>query len=171
VFRCVDEAHLIYKWGLDLRLAFLLIGAFFRGRLPTRTSVLALSATMQPGAHESFVLNALGFVQNTYTLIRRSNKRPNIQFSIQILSHGLGGSEFPSLLPYLNSRRKLAIHCKDINLVTRVFYCGQDMGSAMESSSIQWYLYVHWGFAGLAVLIAARNYAFEARVSYSFDAT
>jgi superfamily II DNA helicase RecQ len=126
VFGCVDEAHLIYEWGLDFRLAFLLIGAFFRGRLPTRTSVLALSATMQPGAHESFVLNALGFVRNTYTLIRRSNERPNIQFSIETLSHGLGGSEFPSLLPYLNSGRKLAIHCKDINLVTRVFsYCGR----------------------------------------------
>jgi superfamily II DNA helicase RecQ len=125
VFGCVDEAHLIYEWGLNFRLAFLLIGAFFRGHLPTRTSVLALSATMQPGAHESFVLNALGFVRNTYILIRRSNERPNIQFSIETLSHGLGGSEFPSLLPYLNSGRKLAIHCKDINLVTRVFsYCG-----------------------------------------------
>jgi len=126
VFACVDEAHLIYEWGLDFRLAFLLIGAFFRGRLPTRTSVLALSATMQPGAHESFVLTALGFVRNTYILIRRSNERPNIQFSIETLSHGLGGSEFPSLLPYLNSGRKLVIHCKDINLVTRVFsYCGR----------------------------------------------
>ena len=128
VFACVDEAHLIYEWCLDFRLAFLLIGTFFRGRLPTRTSVLALSATMQPGAHESFVLSALGFVRNTYILIRRSNERPNIQFSIKTLSHGLGGSEFPSLLPYLNSGRKLVIHCKDINLVTRVFsYCGRQL--------------------------------------------
>ena len=128
VFACVDEAHLIYEWGLDFRLAFLLIGTFFRGRLPTRTSVLALSATMQPGAHESFVLSALGFVRNTYILIRHSNKRPNIQFSIKTLSHGLGGSEFPSLLPYLNSGRKLVIHCKDINLVMRVFsYCGRQL--------------------------------------------
>jgi superfamily II DNA helicase RecQ len=111
MFTCVDEAHLIYEWGLDFRLAFLLIGAFFRSRLPTRTSVLALSATMQPGAHESFVLNALGFVRNTYILIRHSNERPNIQFSIETLSHGLGGSEFPSLLPCLNSGRKLVIHC------------------------------------------------------------
>lgn len=132
-FGCVDEAHLIYEWGLDFRLAFLLIGAFFRGRLPSRTSVLALSATLQPGAHESFVLNSLGFIRKTYVLIRRTNERPNIQLSIETLSHGLGGSEFPSLLPYLNSGRKLVIHCKDINLVTRVFsYCGRRLPSGED---------------------------------------
>jgi superfamily II DNA helicase RecQ len=39
VFTCVDEAHLIYEWGLDFRLAFLLIGVFFRGCLPRNASI------------------------------------------------------------------------------------------------------------------------------------
>ncbi|KAJ7282337.1 hypothetical protein C8J57DRAFT_1433093 [Mycena rebaudengoi] len=50
VYGCVDEAHLINQWESDFRVLFKHIGAFFRGRFPSTASIMALSATLQPGA-------------------------------------------------------------------------------------------------------------------------
>ncbi|KAJ7601484.1 P-loop containing nucleoside triphosphate hydrolase protein [Mycena rosella] len=49
VYGCVDEAHLINEWGPDFRPLFNHIGGFFNSRLPSSTSILALSATLQSG--------------------------------------------------------------------------------------------------------------------------
>ncbi|THU82414.1 hypothetical protein K435DRAFT_624764, partial [Dendrothele bispora CBS 962.96] len=46
---CVDEAHLVKKWGAAFRPAFENIGAFIRGYLPSTTPTLALTATCAPG--------------------------------------------------------------------------------------------------------------------------
>jgi superfamily II DNA helicase RecQ len=50
VYGCVGEAHLINIWAVDFRPDFKHIGGFFRGRLPSHASIMALSATLQPGS-------------------------------------------------------------------------------------------------------------------------
>ncbi|KAJ7801933.1 hypothetical protein B0H14DRAFT_2250060, partial [Mycena olivaceomarginata] len=64
----------------------------------------------------------LGFFDGTFHLIRQSNERLNIQFIMQKLTHGLASYEFPDLLPFLLSGRKLCIHCATIDLVFRVYF-------------------------------------------------
>jgi superfamily II DNA helicase RecQ len=106
------EAHLIRDWGRLFHLAFKHIGAFFHGRLPPRTSVVALSATLQPGPPtDTVTTSSLGMVPGAFTLLRRSNERPNTQFSIERLNHGLGGHEFSCLLPFVTSGCKTIVHC------------------------------------------------------------
>ncbi|KAJ7688121.1 hypothetical protein B0H17DRAFT_1203130 [Mycena rosella] len=120
LYSAVDEAHLINEWGPAFRLVFTTIGQFFRGRFPSSTSVVGLSATLAPGPATSSVCTSLGLFEGTFHLIRRSNERPNVQFIMKTLTHGLAGYEFPDLLPYLNSGRKLSIHCATLDLVFRV---------------------------------------------------
>ncbi|KAF7970762.1 hypothetical protein HWV62_23100 [Athelia sp. TMB] len=102
---CVDEAHLINEWGEDFRLKFKLIGSFIRGRLPPRHSICALTATLQPGKATESICDSLGFFPGSFTEVRRSNERPNLQFVLDPLTVGLGGDEFPDLLKYLRSNR------------------------------------------------------------------
>jgi superfamily II DNA helicase RecQ len=129
IFGCVDEAHLIKEWGRLFQLAFRHIGAFFRGRLPPKTSVVALSATLQPGSDTDCVTASLGMVQDVFTLLRRSNERLNTQFIIEVLEHGLGGNDFTCLLPYITSGRKTIIHCRTIDMVFRGYVWAWHMQS------------------------------------------
>jgi superfamily II DNA helicase RecQ len=121
LYSAVDEVHLINEWGLEFRPSFRIIGLFFRGCLPTTTSVVGLSATLAPGPATISVCNSLGLFDGAFHLIRRSNERPNVQFIMQTLTHGLTGYEFPDLLPFLSSGRKLVIHCATLDLVFRVY--------------------------------------------------
>jgi superfamily II DNA helicase RecQ len=111
--------HLIKLWGLEFRKDFGLVGQFFRGCFPSSASVVGLSATLAPGADTSAICVSLGFFDGAFHLIRHSNERPNVQFIMQKLTHGLAGYEFPDLLPFLLSR--LCIHCATIDLVFRVY--------------------------------------------------
>ncbi|KAJ7817444.1 hypothetical protein B0H14DRAFT_2230136, partial [Mycena olivaceomarginata] len=88
---------------------------------PTSTSVVGLSATLAPGPAASAVYTSLGLFDGAFHLMRRSNGRPNIQFIMQTLTHGLAGHEFPDLLLFLNCGRKLSIHCATLDLVFRVY--------------------------------------------------
>ncbi|KAJ7193716.1 P-loop containing nucleoside triphosphate hydrolase protein [Mycena pura] len=92
LYSAVDEVHLIKLWGLEFRKDFGLIGQILRGCFPSSASVVGLSATLAPGADTSAKL-----------------------------THGLAGYEFPDLLPFLRSGRKLCIHCATIDLVFRVY--------------------------------------------------
>ena len=121
LFACVDEAHLINTWGLSFRPTFALIGTFLRGRFPGSISIVALTATLEPGAPTVSVCKSLGFFEGNFKLIRRSNERPNTQFSIQFLARGMNGEKFPELLPYLASGRKTIIHCQALQQVFRVY--------------------------------------------------
>ncbi|KAF8198225.1 hypothetical protein K438DRAFT_1584225 [Mycena galopus ATCC 62051] len=121
LFSATDEAHLINEWGEEFRPDFRLIGQFFRGRFPTSMSVVALSATLAPGAATSAVCTSLGLFEGTFHHIRQSNEHPNIQFIMQTLTHGLTGYKFPDLLPFLNSGRKTVIHCATLDLVFCVY--------------------------------------------------
>ncbi|KAJ7661780.1 hypothetical protein B0H14DRAFT_2291225, partial [Mycena olivaceomarginata] len=55
-----DEAHLIDMWGADFRPQFKHIGAFFNGCLPSSISVMALSASVQPGAALNSICSSHG---------------------------------------------------------------------------------------------------------------
>ena len=121
LFACVDEVHLINEWGISFRLAFGAIGTFLRGRFPSSISVVGLSATLEPGLPMVSVCKSLGFFEGNFKLIRGSNERPNTQFTIQFLTHGLNGDKFPDLLPYLAGGRKTIIHCRTIDQVSRVY--------------------------------------------------
>ncbi|KAJ7182392.1 P-loop containing nucleoside triphosphate hydrolase protein, partial [Mycena crocata] len=120
-FVCTDEVHLIDEWGDEFRPAFRHIGTFIRGRLPAHISVLGLTATLQPGAPTRSICHSLGFQKDMFHLVRRSNERPNIQFLLSPLTHGLGGDHFPDLLQYLRDHRKAIIYCATIELCWRVF--------------------------------------------------
>ncbi|KAK6974154.1 P-loop containing nucleoside triphosphate hydrolase protein [Favolaschia claudopus] len=121
IFGCVDEAHLINEWGAEFRPLFKHIGAFFRGRLPSSVAIMALSATIQPGAETDSICRSLGFSGNSFYHLRLSNDRPNVQFTIQTLDHGFSSDEFPELLDYLNQNRKTVIHCRRIEDLQRLF--------------------------------------------------
>ncbi|KAJ7266413.1 P-loop containing nucleoside triphosphate hydrolase protein, partial [Mycena haematopus] len=96
VYGCADEAHTINEWGLTFRPQFRHVGGFFRGRLPSSASVMALTATLQPGSPTTSICRSLGLSGDNFY-------------------------EFPDLLPYLNSGRKAVVHCRKIDDVYRVF--------------------------------------------------
>ncbi|KAJ7164071.1 P-loop containing nucleoside triphosphate hydrolase protein, partial [Mycena filopes] len=121
VYGCVDEAHLIKEWGAEFRPQFQHIGSFFRGRLPSSTSIMALSATIQPGPALKSICSSLGMSGDDFYLFRMSNERPNTQLIFEPLENGVGGKIFPQLLRILNSGRKAVIHCRTIDDVLRVF--------------------------------------------------
>lgn len=95
------------------------IGTFLRGRLPSSASIVGLSATLEPGLATTSVCKSLGFYGDNFHLIRRSNERPNVQYTITVIDDSMAGDEFPFLLPYLSSGRKAAIHCQSIDTVFR----------------------------------------------------
>jgi superfamily II DNA helicase RecQ len=117
----VDEAHLINEWGEEFRLDFRHIGSFLRARLPSTLSITALTATLQPGQPTQSVCDSLGFIPGNFFEFRRSNERPNLQFVLEALTHGLGGDEFPDLLFYILTGRKTVIYCATIELCWRVY--------------------------------------------------
>ncbi|KAK7014661.1 P-loop containing nucleoside triphosphate hydrolase protein [Favolaschia claudopus] len=121
VYGCIDEVHLVNEWGESFRPQFKHIGAFLRGRLPSSVSIMGLSATLQPGTETNSICRSLGFFGDSYYLLRLSNERPNTQFIMEPLENGVGGTEFPQLLRYLNSGRKGIIHCFAIDDVFRIF--------------------------------------------------
>lgn len=106
---------------MSFRSAFSLIGTFLRGRFPSSISVVGLSATLEPGLPTVSVCKSLGFFEGSFKLIRRSNERPNTQFTIQFLAHGTNSENFPELLPYLASGRKTIIHCQTLKQVLHVY--------------------------------------------------
>jgi superfamily II DNA helicase RecQ len=86
LFASIDKVHLIKEWGLAFCLAFGIIGAFLRGRFPSSISILGLTATLEPWSPTISVCKSLGFFEGNFTLIQRSNERPNTQFTIQFVS-------------------------------------------------------------------------------------
>ncbi|KAF7364531.1 p-loop containing nucleoside triphosphate hydrolase protein [Mycena venus] len=121
VYGCVDEAHLINEWGAEFRPPFKHIGRFFRGRLPSPTSIFALSATLQPGSATKSVLSSLGMLRDNFHVFRSSNERPNTQFIMEPLQHGVGGktTSFVYFFTYGNRFRPDRIGCDDSRCIIR----------------------------------------------------
>ncbi|KAK0506699.1 hypothetical protein EDD18DRAFT_1375223, partial [Armillaria luteobubalina] len=117
----VEETHLLDEWGTSFRPAFKHIGTFLRGKLPSCASVFALSATLQPGASTASICLSLGFRDGSFHLIRRSNERPNIQFLMEPLEHGVSSDDFSQILRFICCGWKAIIHCPTIELIYRVY--------------------------------------------------
>ncbi|KAJ7490551.1 hypothetical protein FB451DRAFT_621844 [Mycena latifolia] len=90
-YAAVNEVHLINEWGIEFRLAFKTIGLFLRGCFPSWISLIDLSATLAPGQPTTAVCESLGLYGGNFHLIRRTNERPNVQFIMHTLQHGLAG--------------------------------------------------------------------------------
>lgn len=121
IYAAIDEVHLINEWGTNFRIDFKVIGLFVRGRLPVHISIVGLSATLAQGTDTTAVCQTLGLFEGQFHMIRRSNERPNIQFIMETLSHGLAGYEFPDILRYIESGRKLVIHFNSLDMLFRCY--------------------------------------------------
>ncbi|KAF9011473.1 hypothetical protein BDZ89DRAFT_1143257 [Hymenopellis radicata] len=107
--------------GRAFRIAFKDLGALFRGRLPSNVAIFGISATLEPGRQTAAVCRTLGFREGAFHLFRSSNERPDLQFIIEQLSHGINSRQFPQIIPYLNSGRKIVIHCRSLQMAHRVY--------------------------------------------------
>lgn len=66
----VDEAHLVSDWGPDFHNTYEEIWTI-RAHAPKDLTVVALSATLEPGGQTERVLSKLGFSEGKYHLDRR----------------------------------------------------------------------------------------------------
>lgn len=115
----VDEIHLLETWGAGFRKAFWQIG-HVRARLPTRTVLIGLTATLAAGPSTENVFKFLGIRPGEFHLIQRSNQRPDLRVIYRTLSMGLGGWTFPDLRHILRSGRRTIIYCDTISLTFRL---------------------------------------------------
>ncbi|KAF5332390.1 hypothetical protein D9758_017364 [Tetrapyrgos nigripes] len=114
VLFCVDEVHLIWRWGPSFWPAFEDIGALARGFLPEHVPIIALTATCAPGQPTAEICQSLGLTGKSYHLIRHSNERTNMQIILDTLKSVPGASKYHPLLEYLRSGRKAVIHVNTI---------------------------------------------------------
>ena len=119
----VDEVHLIYWWGKDLRPSFCRLGNI-RARLPSRNSqqipVVATTATLRVGEPMECVQRVLGLVPGQYRFIRRSNVRHDIQIIFREMHSAITGHSFPELDWILDEGENTVIFCKTIALGFRI---------------------------------------------------
>ncbi|KAH7902761.1 P-loop containing nucleoside triphosphate hydrolase protein [Hygrophoropsis aurantiaca] len=85
----VDETHVVYIWGASFRAAYRQIGLVHK-RLPKHVPLVAVTATLVPGAEQNE------------------------------LTHGLGGDTFPDIAWVLDAGEKVVLYCKTIELAFRV---------------------------------------------------
>ncbi|KAJ7016697.1 hypothetical protein C8F04DRAFT_1244800 [Mycena alexandri] len=121
-FGCVDEAHLIDEWGAAF--SALLFDTSVNSSAVVFPPLPPFSPSLpqvSPASRPTQICKSLGMSGDDFYLLQCSNERPNTQFIMEPLDHGLGGKEFPSLLRYLNSGRKAVVHVRRIDEVFRVF--------------------------------------------------
>jgi hypothetical protein len=136
-----DEIHFLDSWGPSFRPAFLQIGNVF-ARMPERTRLLGMTATLLAGAPASRVLRFLGFRDGTYHTIHRSNLRPNIRIAFRPLSTSMNSLKFPDLKWVLDTDRKTIIFVKTINLAFRTWaYLWTEAGGTLAEKLIRFRRY------------------------------
>src|SRR5271168_3761027 len=104
-----------FVWHLGL------LGPFSVDAFLLRYLLLVSPQHLSLGYRRSLFCKSLGFFEGSFTLIRRSNERPNTQFTIQFLTHGLNSDKFPDILPYLATGQKTIIHRRTVNQVSQVY--------------------------------------------------
>ncbi|THU94697.1 P-loop containing nucleoside triphosphate hydrolase protein [Dendrothele bispora CBS 962.96] len=100
---CIDEAHLIKKWGPAFRPAFENIGSFIRGYLPLTTSTLALTATCDPDKSTRALCESLGLI------------------ILDIAKRTPGVPKYAQILDYLRCGRKTVIHVNTIPIAYEIY--------------------------------------------------
>ncbi|THU82398.1 hypothetical protein K435DRAFT_766589 [Dendrothele bispora CBS 962.96] len=117
----VDEIHLILSWGLpQFRSSFRDIGNALM-RLPARTTLIGVTATLAAGNPTQKLVDILGLRPGTFFFSCRSNRRPELQLIFRVLRHGLQGWDFPDLKWVIEGNRKTIIYCRTISLAFRLF--------------------------------------------------
>ncbi|KAF7973928.1 hypothetical protein HWV62_13990 [Athelia sp. TMB] len=113
----VDEAHLLYFWGVDFRKSFRNIG-LMRERLPSKgdsqTPLVAITATLRTGTPMQTICTFLGLQDGRHHFIRRSNSRSDIQYITRNMQSGMRSLNFPELDWVLTDDQKTIIFCSTI---------------------------------------------------------
>ncbi|KAJ3991232.1 P-loop containing nucleoside triphosphate hydrolase protein [Lentinula boryana] len=118
----VDEIHLILTWGvIGFWLCFRDIGNMLM-RLPRWTTLTGVTATLSAGTDTQEVTRMLGLKPGSFTFMRRSNRRPELQLIFRTLRQSTQGWSFPDLNWILDGHRKTMIYCSTISLAFRLFY-------------------------------------------------
>lgn len=115
----VDETHVVYIWGASFRAAYRQIGLVHK-RLPKHVPLVAVTATLVPGAEQNGVCDTLGLRAGKFYFDRYSNERSNVRVVVRELTHGLGGDTFPDIAWVLDAGEKVVLYCKTIELAFRV---------------------------------------------------
>ncbi|KAF9070440.1 P-loop containing nucleoside triphosphate hydrolase protein [Rhodocollybia butyracea] len=93
----VDEAHLASSWSRFFRKAYGRIGRI-RVRLPSRTRLLLLTATLRKGAMYDDIIKQFDLTMGNFLHLRRSNLRREIRVTTTILTSSLTNAlNFPDL--------------------------------------------------------------------------
>ncbi|THH15434.1 hypothetical protein EW146_g5036 [Bondarzewia mesenterica] len=122
----VDEAHLADEWGADFRPLYKDIWTL-RSRGPDHLTVVALSATIEPGAQTDRVLRHLGFRKGAYHLDRRNCERRNVDFVFRDVMYSSTTHQFrdldwliPQDMVKASDLPKRVVYCDTIELGHRV---------------------------------------------------
>jgi len=83
---CVDESHLMDEWGADFRKAYRQIDMVVP-HLPVWTSILGLTASLEPGRQTETVISSLGVRKDSFHLDRRDCERHNIDIIVRSIEH------------------------------------------------------------------------------------
>ncbi|PBK88553.1 hypothetical protein ARMGADRAFT_1115907 [Armillaria gallica] len=85
VYVCIEEAHLINKWGAAFHPLFKCIGQLIRGHVPSFCSIFALTATLQPGKHTESAIIHCSTIDQVYSVYPENTdhmQRVHMYFSL-----------------------------------------------------------------------------------------
>ncbi|TDL15505.1 P-loop containing nucleoside triphosphate hydrolase protein [Rickenella mellea] len=80
----IDEAHTIHEWGGEFRPECAKLGVI-RGRLPTATLILAVSATLPEHVITDIQMSLQ--LSNDAVIIEMANNKPNLAISVRFIKH------------------------------------------------------------------------------------
>ncbi|KZV89645.1 hypothetical protein EXIGLDRAFT_650013, partial [Exidia glandulosa HHB12029] len=113
VLLIVDEVHLLLTWGAAFRKVFRQIG-LLRSRFPGKVQIIALSATVMPGAEVNDICASLGLRAADLRFDRRCNLRGNLVLERQTMTSSLDGPDFPDLRWMVAHNLKAVVFCRTI---------------------------------------------------------
>jgi len=142
----VDEVHLLDSWGTSFRKSYQQI-QYIRARFEFNLVEIAMTATLLPDNQTDRVCEFVGL--RDYHTVRRSNRRPEIQLLLRVLSHGIENQEFSNLRWVVEDmrRKKIIIFCTSIRDGYRVFcYLWRQLDSPfnVRAEQLRMYNALNW---------------------------
>ncbi|THG93323.1 hypothetical protein EW026_g7882 [Hermanssonia centrifuga] len=123
---CVDECHLVDEWGADFRKPYASISSV-RPWLPEWTSLVALTATLEPGRQTDAVTQLLGFRKNDYFFEKRNCERRNVDIVMRTIQYPFSTEGFrdldwliPANIHRTSDIPKTLLYCESIDFGSRV---------------------------------------------------